>query len=95
MGCDEEEKATFWADLEEVVERIPGGKELVIGADLNAHVGEGNTNDKEATGKHGFGRRNQEGQPVVHFARRWELLLSNAMFVKSTQRITYSRQQWR
>ena len=44
-GCDEEEKAAFWADLEEVVERIPGNERLVIGADLNAHVGEGNTKD--------------------------------------------------
>ena len=39
VGCDEEEKAAFWADLEEVVERIPGDERLVIGADLNAHVG--------------------------------------------------------
>ena len=42
----------------------------VIGADLNAHVGEGNTNDEEAMGKHGFGRRNLEGQTVVDFTKR-------------------------
>ena len=89
VGCDEEEKAAFWADLEEVVERIPGDEQLVIGADLNTHVGEGNTNDEEAIGKHGFGRRNQEGQTVVDFARRWERIVSNTMFVKrSSQRIT-------
>ena len=91
VGCDEEEKATFWADLEVVVQQSPGGERLAIGADLNTHVGEGNTNDEEAIGKHGFGRRNPEGQTVVDFARRWELIVSNTMFVKkSTQRITYS-----
>ena len=41
--------------------------------------------------KHGFGRRNLEGQTVVDFAKRWELIVSNTMFVKrSMQKITYS-----
>ena len=93
VGCDEEEKEAFWADLEEVVGKIPTVERLVIGADLNAHVGEGNTND-EAMGKHGFGRRNLEGQTVVDFAKRWELIVSNTMFVKrSTQKNNI--QQWR
>ena len=79
------------ADLEEVVVKILRDERLVIGAVLNAYVGEGNTNDEEAMGKHGFGRRNPEGQTVVNFAKRWELIVSNFMFVKrSTQRITYS-----
>ena len=62
-----------------------------MGADLNAHVGKGNTNHEEAIGKCGLGRRNPEGQTVVDFAKRWKLIVSNTMFVKrSTQRITYS-----
>ena len=63
VGCDEEEKATFWADLE-VVEQISRDKRLVIEADLNVHVGEGNTNDEEAIGKHGIGRRIQRGKQL-------------------------------
>ena len=91
VGCDKEEKEAFWADLEEVVGKILRDERLVIGVDLNAHVGEGNTNDEEAMGKHGFGRRNLEGQTVVNFAKRWELIVSNTMFVKrSMQKITYS-----
>ena len=39
VGCDEEEKEAFWADREEVVVKIPRDERLVIGADLNAHVG--------------------------------------------------------
>ncbi|XP_063598262.1 craniofacial development protein 2-like [Penaeus indicus] len=70
VGCDEEEKEAFWADMDETVEKIPRCERLVIGADLNAHVGEGNTNDEEVMGKHGFGRRNAEGQMVVDFAKR-------------------------
>ena len=60
VGCDEEEKEAFWDDLEEVVGKIPRDERLVIGADLTAHVGEENTNDEGAMGKHGFGRRNLE-----------------------------------
>ena len=76
VGCDEEEKEAFWADLEEVAGKILRDERLVIGADLlNAHVGEGNTNVEEAMGKHGFGRRNLEGQIVVDFAKRWELIV--------------------
>ncbi|XP_063600304.1 uncharacterized protein LOC134776484 [Penaeus indicus] len=90
VGCDEEKEA-FWADMDETVEKIPRCERLVIGADLNAHVGEGNTNDEEVMGKHGFGRRNAEGQMVVDFAKRWELMVSNTMFVKrSKQKVTYS-----
>ena len=38
-----------------------------------------------------FGRRNPEGQTVVDFAERRELIVSNTMFVRwSTQRLTYS-----
>ena len=55
------------ADLEQVVEQIPGDEPVVIGADLNAHMGEGKTNDEDAIGKHGFGRRNQKEQTVVDF----------------------------
>ena len=91
IGCDEEEKKAFWANLGEVVGKILRDERLVIGVDLNAHVGEGNTNDEEAMGKHGFGRRNLEGQTVVDFAKRWELIMSNTMFVKrSMRKITYS-----
>ena len=91
VECDKEEKEAFCADLEEVVGKIPRDERLVIGADLNAHVGEGNTNDEEAMGKHGFGRRNLEGQTVVDFTKRWELIVGNTMFVKrSMQKTTYS-----
>ena len=94
VGCDEEEKEAFWADLAEVVGKILRDERLVIGADLNAHVGEGNTNDEEAMGKHGFGRRNLEGQTVVDFAKRWELIVSNTMFVKRSMQKN-NIQQWR
>ena len=61
VGCSEEEKAAFWADLEEVVEQIAGDERLVIGEDLHAHVGKGNTKDEEAIGKHGLWKKEPRG----------------------------------
>ncbi|KAK3522776.1 hypothetical protein QTP86_034275, partial [Hemibagrus guttatus] len=51
VGCELEEKEKFWSELDEVMESIPTGERVVIGADFNGHVGEGNTGDEEVTGK--------------------------------------------
>ena len=67
VGCIREEKETFWLDLDETVEKIPRNKRIVLGADLNGHVGEGNNGEEECMGRHGLGKRNNEGQAVVDF----------------------------
>ncbi|KAK3555609.1 hypothetical protein QTP86_025650 [Hemibagrus guttatus] len=43
VGCELEEKESFWSELDEVMESIPTGERVAIGADFNGHVGEGNT----------------------------------------------------
>ena len=43
MGYTTEEK--FWNELDEEVQKIPGA--VVIGADLNGHMGEGNTDESD------------------------------------------------
>ncbi|KAF7696116.1 hypothetical protein HF521_006210 [Silurus meridionalis] len=42
VGCEMEEKEKFWSELDEVVDGVPRKEQLVIGADFNRHVGEGN-----------------------------------------------------
>ena len=65
---------------------------MKVGADLNGHVEEGNNADEECMGRHGLGKRNNEGQAVVDFAKRRELAVTNAYFVKKpAHRVTYSR----
>ena len=39
QGCTLEEKEVFWSDLEETVEMIPREERVIVGADLNGHVG--------------------------------------------------------
>ncbi|KAK3550257.1 hypothetical protein QTP86_021287, partial [Hemibagrus guttatus] len=90
MGCELEEKERFWSELDEVMESIPTGERVVIGADFNGHVGEGNTGDEEVMGKFGVKERNLEGQMVVDFAKRMDMGVVNTYFQKREEhRVTY------
>ncbi|KAK3531447.1 hypothetical protein QTP70_020542, partial [Hemibagrus guttatus] len=82
VGCELEEKERFWSELDEVMESIPTGERVVIGADFNGHVGEGNTGDEEVMGKFGVKERNLEGQMVVDFAKRMDMAVVNTYFQK-------------
>ncbi|KAK3570342.1 hypothetical protein QTP86_017287 [Hemibagrus guttatus] len=90
VGCELEEKERFWSELDEVIVSIPTGERVVIGADFNGHVGEGNTGDEEVMGKFGVKERNLEGQMVVDFAKRMDMTVVNTYFQKREEhRVTY------
>ncbi|MCJ8732963.1 hypothetical protein PDJAM_G00217540 [Pangasius djambal] len=88
VGCELEEKERFWSELDEVIESIPTGERVVIGADFNGHVGEGNTGDEEVMGKFGVNERNHEGQMVVDFAKRMDMAVVNTYFQRSIELLT-------
>ncbi|KAK3536843.1 hypothetical protein QTP86_027043 [Hemibagrus guttatus] len=90
VGCELEEKERFWSELDEVIESIPTGERVVIGADFNGHVGEGNRGDEEVMGKVGVKERNLEGDMVVDFAKRMDMVVVNTYFQKREEhRVTY------
>ncbi|KAK3568551.1 hypothetical protein QTP86_008749 [Hemibagrus guttatus] len=90
VGCELEKKEKFWSELDEVMESIPTGERVVIGADFNGHVGERNTGDEEVMGKFGVKERNLEGQMVVDFAKRMDMAVVNTYFQKREEhRVTY------
>ncbi|KAK3521309.1 hypothetical protein QTP70_003164 [Hemibagrus guttatus] len=90
VGCELEEKERFWSELDEVMESIPTGERVVIGADFNGHVGEGNRGDEEVMGKFGVKERNLEGQMVVDFAKRMDMAVVNTYFQKREEhRVNY------
>ncbi|KAK3525439.1 hypothetical protein QTP86_031550, partial [Hemibagrus guttatus] len=90
VGCELEEKERFWSELDEVMESIPTGERVVIGADFNGQVSEGNSGDEEVMGKFGVKERNLEGQTVVDFAKRMDMSEVNTYFQKREEhRVTY------
>ena len=90
VGCLMEEKDKFWTYLDEVVESMPKEERVVIGADFNGHVGEGNRGNENIIGRYGDKARNAEGQMVVDFATRMEMAVLNIYFKKREEhRVTY------
>ena len=85
-----EEKNDFWENLDGLIESISKEERIVLGADLNGHVGEGNIGDEEIMGRYGAGTRNKEGSMVVDFGKRLNLAIVNTYFKKKDKhRVTY------
>ena len=73
-----------------MIESISKGERIVLGADLNEHVGEGNIGDEEIMGRYGAGTRNKEGLMVVNFGKRMDVAIVNTYFKKKDEhRMTY------
>uniref|UniRef100_A0AAQ6IQZ2 Endonuclease/exonuclease/phosphatase domain-containing protein n=2 Tax=Anabas testudineus TaxID=64144 RepID=A0AAQ6IQZ2_ANATE len=90
VDCELEEKERFWSEFDELIESIPRGERVVVGADFNRHVGEGNRGDEEEMGRFGVKEKNLEGQMVVDFAKRMEMDVVNTYFQKREEhRVTY------
>ena len=85
-----EEKNNFWQDLDSLIESVLKEERIVLGADLNGHVGEGNIGDEEIMGRYGAGTRNKEGSMIVNFRKRLDLAIVNTYFKKKDEhRVTY------
>ncbi|KAK2905587.1 hypothetical protein Q8A73_009530 [Channa argus] len=90
VECELEEREKSWSELDEVMQSIHRGERVVIGADFNGHVGEGNRGDKTVMGRFGLQDRNAGGQMVVDFANRMEMAVLNTFFQKRQEhRVTY------
>ena len=55
---------------------------IVIGADLNGHIGRGNTGYERWHGGFGYGEKNQEGDNILEFTQAYDLALGNSFFKK-------------
>ena len=77
-----EEKNDFWKDLDGLIENVLKQERIVLGADLNEHVGEGNIRDEEIMRRYGAGTRNKERLMIVDFGKRMNLAMVNIYFKK-------------
>ncbi|XP_071686933.1 uncharacterized protein [Rutidosis leptorrhynchoides] len=82
MGLSDAEKKSFWELLNEVVRGSPADHRLIIGGDLNGHIGAEAEVYEGAHGGFGFGPRNEEGRSILEFAIAHELVIANSFFKK-------------
>ena len=40
VGCEEDEKDLFWEELDQEVYSVPLNEKVIVGGDLNGHVGQ-------------------------------------------------------
>jgi len=82
VGLDEEIKRLFWEDLDEVVQSIPQNEGLLIGGDLNGHVGSRGEGYETVHGGLGYGERNSGGVSILDFAMAYDISIVNSYFRK-------------
>ena len=90
VGLEEEEKQKVWKDFDELVGLVDKKERLIIGGDLNGHVGERCGRYREVHGDNGFGLLSKEGEKILETAVAHNIFIVNTKFKKSTEHlITY------
>ena len=87
IGCSREEKEKFWEEFDEVIRECERGGRIVVGGDLNGHVGTRSDGYAEVHGGNGFGQRNAEGEAILDAGVTHDLVVCNTMFRKRTQHL--------
>uniref|UniRef100_A0A914W1W0 Reverse transcriptase domain-containing protein n=1 Tax=Plectus sambesii TaxID=2011161 RepID=A0A914W1W0_9BILA len=87
VGCAAEEKEAFWESLNTTLPSFQDVKHLIIGGDLNGHVGAARDGYKAVHGGCGFGARNPEGGAVLDAAVAYDLAIANTFFQKRDKHI--------
>ncbi|XP_066953396.1 uncharacterized protein [Macrobrachium rosenbergii] len=81
-GCDEVEKMAFWEEMNLQLSEIPVEKRLIIGGDMNGHVGRTREGTEKVHGGWGVGERNDEGKRLVDCAVSFDLAFVCTWFEK-------------
>ena len=70
-----------------MVGEVKESEVLVIGGDLNGHVGKDCDGYDGVHGGHGYGERNEEGEKILDMAQRKELLVCNTRYRKREEHL--------
>ncbi|XP_068229383.1 craniofacial development protein 2-like [Palaemon carinicauda] len=90
-GCKEEEKDTFWEEMDQELGIIPARERIIIGGDLNDHLGISREGMERVHGSWAVGERKDGGERVIDFTFASDLAMINTFFEKTINRlITYS-----
>ncbi|XP_068200686.1 uncharacterized protein [Palaemon carinicauda] len=83
-------RGNFWRDMDGVMQEPEEHERVIVGADLNGHVGSENKVFGRVHGGHGIRERNPEGESVVDFSVSFDMAIVNTLFKKKREHlITY------
>ena len=86
-------KEDFWVRMIETVSCIGPGERVLIGGDLNGHVGAESSGYEDVHGGFSFGGRNVEGEMILESAQAMGMIIANTWFKKNgtEKKVTFTR----
>ncbi|MGL4931832.1 MAG: endonuclease/exonuclease/phosphatase family protein, partial [Aeromonas sp.] len=82
IGCTDAEKEEFWHKFDDHLRSITINEHLLVGGDLNGHVGALRDGYEQVHGGQGYGTRNKEGVQILDCAEAHDLVIANTFFKK-------------
>ncbi|GJZ07067.1 retrovirus-related pol polyprotein LINE-1, partial [Tanacetum coccineum] len=89
VGLSKVEKKTFWDSLDKVVREFPTDQRLIVGGDLNGHIGATTEGYAGLHGGFGYGVRNEEGRAILDFAIAHDLVVVKSHFKKRDHHLAF------
>ena len=88
MTNPDENKEAFYNQLASVLSSIPRTDKLLLIGDFNARIGRENDKWPLVMDKHGIGKCNSNGEPLLALCSEFELIVTNTMFKQKDERKT-------
>ena len=79
-GRPNTEKDAFREELEDILATVSDGEGIIIGGDLNCHVGANNVGYEEVMGLYGYGTQNEDGAALLDVCKNHQLRIANTYF---------------
>ena len=80
----------FWNAVYDLVERLKREEMVVLGGDLNGHVGRESDGHEGVHGGYGYGIRNMEGETILEFGDAMDMIVCGMQFKKDDNKIVTS-----
>ena len=79
-NAEEDDKGSFYAELQSVVDKVPGRDMLTLMGEKNAKVGSNKTDREREVGRHGLGDMNENGEMLADFCALNNLVIGGTLF---------------
>ncbi len=77
VGYEEEEKEEFWEEMGQEIGAMPSGERVLVGADLDGHIGRDRDGVARVHGGWGVGEKNEGGERIMEFVTAFDLGIIN------------------